>query len=363
MEVQHPAAKLITMASKMQEDECGDGTNFVITLAGELLEQAESLIKMGLHPSLILAGYEEASKKCLEILDSLEAKKCADPRNLEEVKNLLKSPLSSKLTEKADFFSGLIGEACVRCLPENVSNFNIEHIRVNKIIGASLEDSFVMPGLIIVRNPETPAATIKKPRIAVYGVPLDTQNAETKGSILLKNAKELLEYTKGEEAIAENLVLGLKNANINFVVVGGTVSELIIHFLQKYDIGCLKITSKFELRRMSKALQATCLVRLGAPVEEEVGYCDEISVEEISSQKVTVFKKDTETCKLTTIVLRGSTMNLLDDVERAIDDAVNCYRCLIRDPRFVFGGSAVELVTNSKLISSNWQRNWKPKQT
>lgn len=209
-----------------------------------------------------------------------------------------------------------------------------------------MEDSFVMPGLFVVRSPETPHTTIAKPRVALYSVPLDTQNAETKGTILLKNAQELLNYTKGEEALAEALVLGLKNANINFVVVGGSISELALHYLQKYDIGCLKITSKFELRRLAKALQATCLVRLGTPTEEEIGYCDEISVKEISSQKVTVFKKDTETCKLTTIVLRGSTNNLLEDVERAIDDAVNCYRCLLKDNRFVDGASAVEIVLN-----------------
>lgn len=99
MEVHHPAAKLIAMASKMQEDECGDGTNFVITLAGEMLEQAESLIKMGLHPSLILAGYEEASKKCIELLDSLESIKCTDPRDQAQVQNFLMSPLTSKLSE------------------------------------------------------------------------------------------------------------------------------------------------------------------------------------------------------------------------------------------------------------------------
>lgn len=87
------------MASKMQEDECGDGTNFVITFAGELLEQADSLIRMGLHPSLILAGYEEASKKCIEILDTLESKKCTDPKDHALVKQLLLSPLTSKLTE------------------------------------------------------------------------------------------------------------------------------------------------------------------------------------------------------------------------------------------------------------------------
>ena len=99
MEVHHPAAKLVFMASKMQEEECGDGTNFVITFAGELLEQAESLIKMGLHPSLIVAGYEAALKKTISLLEEGENYKVQDVKNLEEVTKLIKCTLSSKIAQ------------------------------------------------------------------------------------------------------------------------------------------------------------------------------------------------------------------------------------------------------------------------
>jgi T-complex protein 1 subunit theta len=85
LEVQHPAAKMVTMASKMQENECGDATNFVITFAGELLEQAESLIKMGLHPSQIISGYEAALKKALVLLESFKDMECKDPTDIKQV--------------------------------------------------------------------------------------------------------------------------------------------------------------------------------------------------------------------------------------------------------------------------------------
>lgn len=105
LEVQHPAAKMIVMAAKMQENECGDATNFVIAFAGELLSQAESLIKMGLHPSQIITGYEQALKATIELVASLTSYTVEDPANLAQVTKAIKASLSSKLIHHADFFS------------------------------------------------------------------------------------------------------------------------------------------------------------------------------------------------------------------------------------------------------------------
>ncbi len=93
----------------------------------------------------------------------------------------------------------------------------------------------------------------------------------------------------------------------------------------------IKVLSKFELKRLCKAMGATALTRLGEPTAEELGTADEIYVQEIGSQKVTVFKRETEDCKLSTVVLRGSTHNLLDDIERALDDGCNTFRQLIKN--------------------------------
>lgn len=153
-----------------------------------------------------------------------------------------------------------------------------------------------------------------------------------------------MNYTKTEEDHAQKIVKSIADANVNVVVAGGSVSEIMLHFLEKYNIMVVKVTSKFELKRLCKAIGATPIARLGAPLQDELGSCDEVQVQEIGSQKVTVFHRETETCKLATIVLRGATNNQLDDVERAIDDAVNVYRSSIRDGRFVYGGGTSEIV-------------------
>jgi T-complex protein 1 subunit theta len=150
-----------------------------------------------------------------------------------------------------------------------------------------------------------------KPRIAVYSCPLDTMQADTKGTVLIQKASELLAYSKGEEDLAEKFVQKLVTANINVVVCGGSIADIIIHFLDKYKIMCVRIMSKFELRRVARAVRSTILSKLEAPSPDETGSSDDVGVEEIASQKVVIFRRNTDDCKLSTIILRGSTTNIL----------------------------------------------------
>jgi len=136
---------------------------------------------------------------------------------------------------------------------------------------------------------------------------------------------------------------------VKVVVVGGTISDICLHFLEKYKLMAVKVSSKFELKRLCKALGATALVRLGAPLPEEIGEADLVEVREIGSQKVTVFERNSKDCKLATIVLRGSTHSLLDDIERAIDDGVNAYKNLCKDGRLIPGDGAIEIELARRL--------------
>lgn len=128
------------MACKMQEDECGDATNFAVTFAGELLSHAENLIRMGLHPSQILNGYEDASKKALALLneENLVALKVEDPRDLDRVSEAIKATVGSKVPNYSEFFSRLIARACINSLPDIAKNFDIDNIRVVHILGSSV---------------------------------------------------------------------------------------------------------------------------------------------------------------------------------------------------------------------------------
>ncbi len=141
----------------------------------------------------------------------------------------------------------------------------------------------------------------------------------------------------------EKIIKEIVDSGVKAIVVGGTISNMAIHFLDKYGILAFRFLSKFELRRIAKSIGATLLVRLGAPTAEEMGSADEIKVTEISSTKCILITKDSEANKLSTIVLRGTTNDMLDNVERIIQGGVNAYKDLCRSALYIPEAGASEM--------------------
>jgi T-complex protein 1 subunit theta len=348
-DVHHPAAKMIAMAAKMQENEAGDGTNFVISLAGELMTQAMGLLKMGLHPSEILIGYDKGAKKALELIEKMECHKATDLSSHEEISRCIRTAIAAKQFGQDEFLSKLIGKAALQCMPSSHKGFSVDAVRVQKILGGGIFDSEVIAGMVILRGSETSITHVKDAKIAVFNATIEMQQGETKGTVLLKNSEDLLKYTKGEEVMFEKFVKSLADAGVTVVVGSGSMSETAIHFFEKYKIMALKIMSKWELKRIAKSVGASAVVKLECPTADELGFAHEVAFKEISSQRCTVFRRDEEENKMSTIVLRGSTMSSLDDLERAVDDGVNTVKSLTKDSRMCPGAGATEIHIASQI--------------
>ncbi|KAF7888906.1 hypothetical protein BTUL_0290g00090 [Botrytis tulipae] len=343
LDVVHPAAKLIVMASQQQEAEMGDATNLVIVLAGELLKKAEDLLRMGLKTSDIVIGYERAQKFALEELENLVVDKVEDMRSQAELSKAIRTVIASKQNGNEDFLANMVAEAVLAVLPKNPINFNVDNIRVVKIMGGSLEQSRVVKGMVFGREPDGSVKKASRAKVGVFSCPIDISQTETKGTVLLHNAKEMLDFTKGEENQLETAIKELYDSGLRVVVAGSTVGELAMHYLNRFGILVIRILSKFELRRLCRVVGATPLARLGAPMPDEMGSVDIVETLEIGGDRVTVFRQENETTKTATLVLRGATMNHLDDVERAVDDGVNVVKAITRDPRLVPGAGATEI--------------------
>ncbi|KAK7730858.1 T-complex protein 1 subunit theta [Cytospora paraplurivora] len=343
LDVVHPAAKLLVMASQQQEAEMGDATNLVIVLAGELLKKAEDLLRMGLKTSDIVTGYERAQKFALETLEELEVDKVEDLRSKEELAKAIRTVVASKQNGNEDFLADLVAEAVLAVLPKNTVNFNVDNIRVVKIMGGSLDQSRVVKGMVFPKEPNGSVKKATKAKVGVFSCPIDTSQTETKGTVLLHNAKEMLDFTKGEEDQLEAAIKELHDVGIRVVIAGSTVGELAMHYLNRYGILVIKILSKFDLRRICRVVGATPLARLGAPMPDEMGSVDVVETLEIGGDRVTVFRQEDEITRTATLVLRGATQNHLDDVERAVDDGVNVIKAITKDSRMVPGAGASEI--------------------
>lgn len=342
LEVQHPAAKMIVLASQMQEQEVGDGTNLVVILAGTLLEKAEDLIRMGLTPVEVSEGYELAMNKALEILPSLTCYEVKDFRNAEEATKGIRSSIVSKQYGREDFLAPLIVKACISILPEK-STFNVDNVRVCKILGSGVLNSQVVNGMVFKRLVEGDITSSQSAKVAIYTCPVDSMQTETKGTVLIKNAQELQDYSRGEETYLEAQIKTIADSGAKVVVSGGKFGDMALHYCNKFGLMAVRLMSKFDLRRVCRVVGATALPRLTPPTKEELGYCDSVYIDEIGDTAVVIFKQESKDSRISTIVVRGSTDNLMDDIERAVDDGVNNFKAITKDGRLVPGGGAVEI--------------------
>jgi T-complex protein 1 subunit theta len=279
----------------------------------------------------------------MELLETLTCHTVDNVGDRVEIQKCIKSAIASKQYGLENFLSGLIAEASLYAMPNDHRKFNVDSVRVQKILGGTIMDSKVIHGMVVTRGSETTIHEIKNAKIAVFNTSIEMQQGETKGTVLLKSADDLMNYTRGEEDQFEGFIKGLAEAGVNVVIGSGSISELALHFFEKYKMFVLKLMSKWELKRIAKSVGAVAVVKLGTPTPEELGFADEVSVKEISSTKVTIFRRDQDENKLATIVLRGSTNSLLEDAERAIDDGVNTVKSLVKDARLVAGGGATEI--------------------
>ncbi|ONM27006.1 T-complex protein 1 subunit theta [Zea mays] len=366
LEVQHPAAKILVLAGRAQQEEIGDGANLTISFAGELLEKAEELIRMGLHPSEIIIGYTKAINKTIEILEDLVEKgsENMDVRNKEDVVLRMRSAVASKQFGQEDIMCPLVADACIQVCPKNPANFNVDNVRVAKLLGGGLHNSSVVRGMVLKNDAVGSIKRVEKAKvsqnatlhshctpvkIAVFAGGVDTSATETKGTVLIHSAEQLENYAKTEEAKVEELIKAVADSGAKVIVSGAAVGDMALHFCERYKLMVLKISSKFELRRFCRTTGAVAILKLSQPNADELGYADSVSVEEIGGTRVIVIKNEEGGNSVATVVLRGSTDSILDDLERAVDDGVNTYKSMCRDSRIIPGAAATEIELAKRL--------------
>jgi len=350
LEVEHPAAKLMILGSQMQETEVGDATNFVIIFAGALLKEAEDLLRMGLKPTEVAEGYERALEKALEVLETLSCFEVTDTKDATAVEKAIRSAIMSKQYGSEDFIASLVTKACISIMPEKTT-FNVDNVRVCKIVGSGLSSSQVFQGMVFRRSVESTIIKKENAKVAIFTCPVDALQTETKGTVLIKTAEELTNYTRGEETQLENMIKSIRDAGADVIVSGGKIGDMALHYINKYNMMAVRLTSKWDIRRLAKTTNATALPRVTAPTSEEFGLADQVYVDELGDTEVVIFKVGTHESRVSTIVVRGSTDNYMDDIERAIDDGVNVFKGLCKDGRFTAGGGATEIELGRQIAA------------
>ena len=361
--VDHPAAKLLMEVAIQQKSEFGDGSSLVVVLGAAILSRAADLIRQGLRPSDIREGFLVGEAKVIELLDGLVVEKLnpewktASQKVLsEQIFPLLKTVIASKHLGEEDFLGQLSADALAHAVPcDHPDRFDLDNVRIVKVLGASLRDSRVIQGLVLNRCPESRLQQIpQSAKIAVYSCAIDIGRTEAKGTVLLKSAEQMLSFSKDEEDSLERELRAVAETGVKILITSDTVSDMALHFINRLGLIALRVPSKFDIRRIVRATGAQTQTSLLPPRPDQQGTVGSFKVIEIGGDFCTVIESAPGLGRISSILLRGASTNKLDDYERSLIDSIAVAKSLLTraDGRLVPGAGASEMELAHRL--SQW---------
>jgi len=359
IDVSHPAAKSMIELSRTQDEEVGDGTTSVIILAGELLAVSQPFLLRNMHPRVIVGAYMKAMDEALAVLD----KACmrVDPSDRDTMLNIVRSSLGTKFVSRfGDMVCNMAIDAVSKIVVEQKDGKQPEidikrFARIEKIPGGMLEDSVVMDGIVL--NKDVVDANMKRrienPRIVLLDCPLEYKKSESQTNVEITKEGDWDAILKAEETYIENLCKEIIRVKPTLVFTEKGVSDLAQHYLGSAGISVIRRLRSTDNNRIARAVGATIVNEPAMLKESDVGTgCGIFEIKKIGDEHF-AFLAECKSPKACSIILRGASKDVLNEIERNLQDAMQVVRNVFFDPRVVYGGGAVEMAV-AQAISSKY---------
>lgn len=353
IEVSHPAAKSMIEISRAQDEEVGDGTKSVVILAGEFLESAQMFIEKDTHPTIIVSAYFKALEQALKIVDEVATKINTDDNK--EIEKIVKSSVATKFTsEWGDLVCKLAIEAVRRVVKTENDRLEIDikrYAKVEKIPGGTINECTVLDGVMINKDLTHPQMRrrIENPRIVLLDCPLEYKKGESMTNMELTKEEDFRKALKMEEDEVRKTCEEILTFKPDIVITEKGVSDLAQHFFLKKNVSVIRRLRKTDNNRIARVTGATIVNRSEELQESDVGtQCKLFEVKKIGDEYFCYFVK-CENPKACSIVLRGATKDVLNEVERNLHDAMNVARNIILNPNLVPGGGSLEMEIACRL--------------
>ncbi|MCX8179298.1 MAG: TCP-1/cpn60 chaperonin family protein [Candidatus Aenigmarchaeota archaeon] len=344
MEIEHPAAKMLVEVAKTQNEEVGDGTTTAAVIAGELLSKAGELLEQNIHPTVIIRGYNLALKKAIEILEGM-----AKPISIKD-KEMLKKIARTSMSGKSgygnlDKVGDLIVEAVTMVAEEKNGKIVIdrESIKREKKQGGSSEDTELIKGVIIdkeVVHPGMPKL-VKEAKIALVDAALEVKETETDAQIQITDPLKLQAFLEQEEKLLKDMVEKIAKTGANVLFCQKGIDDAAQHYLAKKGILAARRVKKSDMEALAKATGGRIVTNLDDLESKDLGYAKLVEEVKIGDEQM-VFVRDCKNPKAVSILVRGGTEHVVDEVDRAIEDAVGALVSAIEVGKIVPGGGAPE---------------------
>ena len=347
IEVEHPAAKMIVEVAKAQDEECGDGTTTAVVLAGELLKNAMDLIEQDIHPSVIAEGYRLASKKACEVLEKVAIE--VKPDDEELLKRLAETAMTGKVAEANKEMLAEIAVKAVKAVAEEINGkikVDLDNVKVEKKQGGSVEDTELINGIILDKervHPDMPTV-VKNAKILLLNAALEVKKTEVDAQIRITDPEQLQKFLDQEEKMIKEMVDKIKNSGANVLICQKGIDDLAQHYLAKAGIFAVRRVKKSDMEKLSRATGASILTDLDEIKPEDLGEAGKVEERKIGEDKM-VFITDCKVAKAVSILVRGGTEHVVDEIERGLHDALSVVAVAMEDGKMITGGgsSAIEI--------------------
>ncbi|MCX6669579.1 MAG: thermosome subunit alpha [Methanothrix sp.] len=348
MDIEHPVAKMIVEVAKAQDDEIGDGTTTAVIIAGKLLEKAEALIDLDVHPTVIVLGYKQAQVRAQEILQEMAIDVSGDQKTLLKI---AQTAMIGKGIEIAMETLAQISVDAALAVAGSQGKDIEENIKIVKIPGGRIEDSVINYGIVVEKertNPEMPKK-VENARIMLLEGTLELKKLDTDAKITITEAKNLATFKEGEEKIIKEQVEAIVSAGANVVFCEKGIGVTAQHYLAKNGILAVRRVKREDLEMLALATGARLVGDVLQVTSRDLGQAALVEERKVGKDKQMIFVEGCEKAKAVSIILHGVSEQFLEEMERALDDAHNVVLDVIRSGKIVPGGGAPEIRVAERL--------------
>lgn len=342
MDVEHPAAKMMVEVSKTQDSFVGDGTTTAVIVAGALLQEAESLINQNVHPTVISAGYRMAASEAKKILD--EVKQPVKFTDKELLMKMASTSLSSKSASSSKEKLSEISYEAIRSVAEKTEtgySVDFDNIQIVKKQGGDIDETQLIYGIIVDKEKVHPGMPnfVKGAKIALLNAALEIKKPEFDTNIRIDDPSMIQKFLSQEESVLKNMVQKVKESGANVLITQKGIDDLAQHYLSKDGIYAVRRVKKSDIEKLSKATGASIASSVDELSPQDLGSADEVEQVKIGDDYLT-FVRGCKNPKAVSILVRGGTEHVVDEIDRSITDSTHVVAAAVEDGGYVTGGGS-----------------------
>ena len=351
IDAQHPAAKMMVEVSKTIDTEVGDGTTSSVVIAGSMLEKAEKLLEKNIHSTVIIDGYQNAAEKALKLLKGLAKKIQADDH--ESLTKIAKTSMQSKLiSEDSVGLSKLVVDSVLKIAHKDGENYSVDldNLKVEKKSGGSIDDTTLIKGIVLDKEivHSGMPTKIEKAKIALVNAALEVEKTEMSAEIRISDPTQMQMFLEEENRMLKDMVEKLHQVGANVLICQKGIDDIAQHFLAKHGILAVRRVKESDMTKLTKATGGRITTNLDDITANDLGSADIVKQKKVASDKL-VFIEGCRNPHSVTVLIRGGSQRVVDEVDRSIHDALMVVKDVIETPSIVAGGGSPEAYLASQL--------------